>query len=57
MKNVFYKQNKNPKTKKGFFFIYLEDTNKEVEETVTRKKIAKVHTLKRRHFEPCTNIF
>lgn len=56
MKNVFYKQNKNPKTKKGFFFIYLEDTNKEVKETVTRKKIAKVHTLKRRHFEACTNI-
>lgn len=41
---------------KKVFFIYLEDTNKEVEETVTRKKIAKVHTLKRRHFEACTNI-
>ena len=38
LKNVFYKQNENPKTKKGLF-IYLEDINEEVEETITKRKL------------------
>ena len=38
LKNVFYKQNENPKTKNGLF-IYLEDINEEVEETITKRKL------------------